>query len=245
MLNPLFDTSYLELTDRYFINTKNKSYALIDPRPGQTIVEMGCGIGLDAKRISEFGAQVIGLDHDPEFIDYAQQFSVENLKFTQAECDQTGLESDSIDAIRYERVLQHIKDKKSALAEAYRIAKPGGKLCIVDSDFVSCNLFLENIDFEQKLIKHLYTKLAPYSGVLRELPLMMKEAGFEVTKFEVIPNFLKGKEDICSIINFDKAANAAFQAGVLNEEDMTYWNQRSLEELFFSFYSLIYLGIKN
>ncbi|MBV9579053.1 MAG: class I SAM-dependent methyltransferase, partial [Chloroflexi bacterium] len=48
----------------------------LELRPGQRCLDVGCGIGEDARAIAEaFGAQVIGIDNNPRMIEVAQSRS--------------------------------------------------------------------------------------------------------------------------------------------------------------------------
>ena len=45
---------------------------LLDPRPGELILDIGCGDGALTERIAEAGARVIGLDSDPDMVEAAR-----------------------------------------------------------------------------------------------------------------------------------------------------------------------------
>jgi SAM-dependent methyltransferase len=50
---------------------------------------------------------------------------------------ETGLADDSFDAVRIERVIQHVGDLSGFLREALRIVRPGGRIVIADTDWGS------------------------------------------------------------------------------------------------------------
>ena len=45
---------------------------LLDPQPGELILDLGCGDGTLTARIAEAGARVIGLDSSPEMVEAAR-----------------------------------------------------------------------------------------------------------------------------------------------------------------------------
>ncbi len=45
---------------------------LLDPQPGELILDIGCGDGALTERIAEAGARVIGLDSDPDMVEAAR-----------------------------------------------------------------------------------------------------------------------------------------------------------------------------
>ncbi len=54
--------------------------ALLDPQPGQRILDLGCGTGHLTEQISERGAEVVGLDSSAAMIGQARQ-NYPKLKF--------------------------------------------------------------------------------------------------------------------------------------------------------------------
>ena len=46
--------------------------SLLDPQPGESILDLGCGTGHLTKAIAESGAHVVGLDSSPSMIEVAR-----------------------------------------------------------------------------------------------------------------------------------------------------------------------------
>ena len=112
-------------------------YAEIEP--GQTVLDLGSGAGLDvfAARsiVGEIG-RVIGVDMTPEMIararENADKLGFTNVEFLQGDIEQLPLESDTVDVIISNCVLNLVPDKAKAFAEMYRVLKPGGHFCVSD-----------------------------------------------------------------------------------------------------------------
>lgn len=101
---------------------------LLDPQPGERILDLGCGTGELTHQISESGASVVGIDSSTELIATAQQrFS--HLKFYQQDATQlSGIER--YDAVFSNAVLHWIKDQDAVTAAAHHTLKPGGRLVV-------------------------------------------------------------------------------------------------------------------
>jgi arsenite methyltransferase len=113
-------------------------YAFV--RPGETVLDVGSGGGIDtilaARRVGPDG-KAIGLDILEEMCErgrrHAAEAGVESwTEFVRGEMEDIPLLDESIDVVISNGVLNLSARKSRALAEMFRLLKPGGRICMAD-----------------------------------------------------------------------------------------------------------------
>ena len=113
--------------------------AHVQVREGETVLDLGSGGGVDVFRASKLvgdKGRVIGLDATPEMIfrarETAKKYDYTNVEFRLGEIEHMPIESNSVDLVISNCVLNLVPDKKLAFKEIYRVLKPGGSICVSD-----------------------------------------------------------------------------------------------------------------
>jgi SAM-dependent methyltransferase len=96
---------------------------LLDPKPGERILDVGCGEGTLTKRVLERGATVLGIDNSPQMIAAARANGVDALLLA-AEDMQFFAE---FDAAFSNAALHWVLEKEQAARAIFRALKPGSR----------------------------------------------------------------------------------------------------------------------
>jgi SAM-dependent methyltransferase len=108
---------------------------------GDTVVDVGCGTGTEVRRLAQRvgpTGRSIGVEPHPGLRGVALERRAEEeseAEFVDGLAAALPFDAECVDAIRCERVLQHLTDPQAAVAEMARVLRPGGRLVLVDSDW--------------------------------------------------------------------------------------------------------------
>ena len=108
-------------------------------QPGETVLDVGCGAGLDcflASRLVGPAGTVVGVDMTEKMLDkaryHATALGLENVMFFLGRVESLPLDDETVDVVIANGVFNLCVDKRKALAETFRVLKPGGRLLMAD-----------------------------------------------------------------------------------------------------------------
>ena len=164
------------------VSRRRRAHDLLALRPGMTVAEIGCGTGTVARELAAIvGARgyVHGFDLSEQFIAVARARAahIGSMDFQVADALALPLPDACLDAYRAERVYMHLKSPESALAEAFRVLRPGGRVLTMDQDWDT--LVFDGDVATTRMVTRAFADSLVNGTVARRMRALLRQAGFD------------------------------------------------------------------
>lgn len=123
------------------IRVREAGYAALRAGAGTRLLDAGCGGGEVARRLAAMAGPdggVTAVDYSAATIEAARsRHDGSNVHYVQGDVCRLDLGADSVDGVWCERVLQHVAEPGRVIDEFIRVTRPGGRICLIDTDWRS------------------------------------------------------------------------------------------------------------
>lgn len=115
---------------------KGIAEALLKLMPPLVIADLGAGEGTISQLMAQRAKKVIAIDNSEKMVEFggelAKKHGIGNLEFRLGELEEVPIRSGTVDVAFLSQALHHARHPERAVAEAWRILKPGGRIAILD-----------------------------------------------------------------------------------------------------------------
>jgi demethylmenaquinone methyltransferase/2-methoxy-6-polyprenyl-1,4-benzoquinol methylase len=117
---------------------KRRVVNLANVQPGNRALDLCCGTGDIALALAKSGAETTGLDFSPQMLEVAAvrqrnlKPQISNLKFIEGDAQQLPFPENSFDAVTVGYGLRNLASWEKGLEEMLRVAKPGGRIIVLE-----------------------------------------------------------------------------------------------------------------
>lgn len=115
---------------------KGLAEVLLRLMPAMVIADLGAGEGTLSQLLAQRAQQVIAVDNSEKMVEFganlAREHGLSNLEFRLGDMEAVPIESGQVDLAFFSQSLHHAPHPERAVAEAWRILKPKGRIAILD-----------------------------------------------------------------------------------------------------------------
>ncbi|MER5635848.1 methyltransferase domain-containing protein [Kitasatospora sp. NPDC002227] len=145
------------------------AYLLPELRPGQALLDVGCGPGTITADLAEAvgpTGRVVAVDRSAEVLaqaaEYAAGRGLSNIVFEVADIQELPYQDGEFDVVHAHQVLQHVADPVRGLRELCRVTAPGGVVGVRDADYAAMAWYPELPELDDW--SALYRRIARHNG---------------------------------------------------------------------------------
>ena len=210
-----------------FVAYKSRSIEMMRLKPSHIAVDIGCGLGFDVHKLAARvlpGGKAIGVDNSDLFLEAARKaFAGEDgVEFINCDIHKLTFESNSIDAIRVDRTLQHVENPQKVISEMARVLRPGGWLVCAEPDWYTFVIDSDNINITEKVTKK-WRNSFRNPNIGRQLLRRIRNEGLQNTWAEGFILLANGLEAVNIVYDIYKTVQIMESENVAEAKQFSNW----------------------
>lgn len=217
---------YLALAAKHLANHRRAGYEMLRLQPGAAVLDVGCGAGEVCVELAALVApsgRVVGIDPSDAMLGAARRTadaSRSPIELHVGSIYALPFPDGTFDAVRAERVFQHLEDPDAGLREMLRVTRAGGRVMVIDADHGQHGIALDDSSqrrvFEASVRVLMRMIVNPHSGT-RLKPMFMRAGAAEIELQTSAHEF--AYPDFVRLFFLNERLKAAVEAGDIAREE--------------------------
>ncbi|MEH2322526.1 MAG: methyltransferase domain-containing protein [Nostoc sp.] len=192
---------------------------LLNPQPGESILDLGCGTGQLTEKIAQAGAEVMGVDHAPAMIEKARE-NYPHIRFDVADARNFQVDK-PLDAVFSNAVLHWVKQADSAIASIHQSLKPGGRFVAEFGGKGNVQAIATALESALEAINIPTQALNPwYFPSIGEYATLLEQQGFDIIYAILFARPTPLAEGEAGMANWIEMFASSFLAGLSGEQQI-------------------------
>lgn len=211
----------------FFIDNRAARLARLQLAPDSRVLEVGCGVGDFTRDLqSAVGAsgRIVGLDFSAVMLATARARDARPTpSYCLADASRLPFAPASFDALTAERVLFHLNDPASAVAEMARVARPGARVTLFEPDWATMAIAGGEPHVTSRIIS-LYVGRLATPRAAQNLPDMLRASGFDDVRVEPTDHVRTERSDESGGGGLRGVIVAGIASGALTRDEVATWS---------------------
>ncbi len=222
---------------------KQAALRLLDVEPGATVIDVGCGPGVDLPWLAEavgVRGSVVGIDHEYRMLDRARQAIAPypQARLELADAMALPFADSTVDRAQADRLLQHVADPAAAVAELARVLRPGGCVVLGEPDWDTLVIDHPDPELSRSYTRHVVEQVVPNAGIGRALGRLLEGAGFAITVVVPCTSLFQDVAVAEELLGLERNARRAAAEGYFTAAQLDAWLAHLAAGPFFASVSL-------
>jgi ubiquinone/menaquinone biosynthesis C-methylase UbiE len=208
-------------------------------RPGDVVLDLGCGPGADLPAFAEAAGRsgrVTGIDRDPDAVRQATERTagLPQVEVREGDIHSLDIPAASVDKAHTDRVLQHVPDPRAALAEARRVLRDSGTAVFAEPDWDTLVIDYPDLATARTYTRYITDRVIRNPALGRQLPRLAAEAGFRVANVTPITAVFRDVRAADQVLGLQRVTTRAVTAGYLTQDAADRWLDYLATQPFFA-----------
>lgn len=192
---------------------------LLNPKLGESILDLGCGTGQLTEKIAQTGAEVMGVDYAATMIEKAKE-NYPHIHFDVADAKNFQVDK-PLDAVFSNAVLHWVKEADSAIASIHQSLKPGGRFVAEFGGKGNVQAIATALESALEALNIPAQALNPwYFPSIGEYASLLEQQGFDVIHAMLFARPTPLAEGEAGMANWIQMFASSFLAGLSDEQQI-------------------------